>query len=109
MLNSLLRFVVIGVLVVAMAVGLLIAWWIALLAVLGFAGFLAVRRLLGLSTPVMMRWPPGTGMPGQGKPPGAAGHGVEPSADGAVVIEGEYVVEGEDHRSPKIAGKDGNA
>ena len=86
MLYSILRFVIIGVLVVAVVFGLLIAWWIALLAVLGFAAFLAVRRMLGLSTPVMMRWPPGVGMPGAGKPGGGGTHGMAPPAAGAVVI-----------------------
>lgn len=69
LLRGLLRFAVVGVLVVVGIVGIFVAWWLVILAVLALSGYFALRRFFGA------------------KPAGP---------EGAVVIEGEYEVERED-------------
>ena len=66
-LQAILRFAVVGVLVLAAIVGIFVAWWIVVFAVLALSAYIAIRRFLGV------------------KPP--------PGAAGAVIIEGEYAVE----------------
>jgi len=72
MLKSLLNLIVFVLLAAAAVIGLFVAWWIAVFAVLGIGTWLLVRRFLG-------------------KP-------VKPV--GAVVIEGEYEIEPEGGRKP---------
>jgi membrane protein implicated in regulation of membrane protease activity len=47
MLKSVLNLLVFAALAVAAVLGLFIAWWIAVFAVLAFAAWLAVRRFFG--------------------------------------------------------------
>ena len=77
-----------------------VAWWVVVLLVAALVITSWARRMLGkpplFQTMFRMRagMPPGhPGMGGVGSHPGAGG--VEPPPEGAVVIEGEYVVEGE--------------
>ena len=70
MLRSLLNFVVFAALTVTILIGLFIAWWIAVCAVLGIAAWFWVMRLFGA------------------KPLAA-------SAAAPVVIEGQFQVEPE--------------
>ena len=72
MLKSLFNLIVFALLAAAALIGLFVAWWIAVFALLGIGGWLLVRRFLG-------------------KPVTSAG---------AVVIEGEYAVEPESGRKP---------
>lgn len=74
LLRGLLRFAVVGVLVIVGIVGIFVAWWLVILAVLALSGYFALRRFFGAKTPA----------------------GVPPGPEGAVVIEGEYEVERED-------------
>jgi hypothetical protein len=67
LLRGLLRFAVIGVLVVVGIVGVFVAWWLVILAVLALSAYFALRRFLGVK-------------PAARVPPGPAG---------AVIIEGE--------------------
>jgi hypothetical protein len=71
LLRGVLRFAVIGALVIAGIVGFFVAWWLVLIAVLALSAYIGIRRFFG----VKPSFPP---------PPGAAG---------AVIIEGEYEVE----------------
>jgi len=72
MLKSLLNLIVFVLLAAAAVIGLFVAWWIAVFALLGIGAWLLVRRFLG-------------------KP-------LKPAGD--VVIEGEYEVEPESGRKP---------
>lgn len=72
MLKSLFNLIIFALLAAAALIGLFVAWWIAVFAMLGIGVWLLVRRFLG-------------------KP-------VAPT--GAVVIEGEYQVEPESGRKP---------
>ena len=72
--RGLLRFAAIGVLLVIAIVGIFVAWWLVILAVLALSGYFAVRRFFGAGPPA----------------------GVPPGPQGAVIIEGEYEVERED-------------
>ena len=74
LLRGLLRFAVVGMLVIVGIVGIFVAWWLVILAVLALSGYFALRRFFGV------------------KPPAS----VPPGPEGAVVIEGEYEVERED-------------
>lgn len=76
MLRSVLQTVLFVAAVIAIAVGLFIAWWIAVCAVLCFAAYIGVRRFLAAK---------GLVRPGDNS---AAAHGP-------VVIEGQYEVEPE--------------
>ena len=71
-LQATLRFVMVGVLVVAAIAGLFVAWWIVVCAVFALSAYIAIRRFFGVAPP------------GPGVPPGSAG---------TVIIEGEYEVE----------------
>ena len=77
-LQALLRFAIVGVLVVVAIAGLFVAWWVVVFAVFALSFYLAVRRFFG--APV---W-------GAGAPPAGPA--------GTVVIEGEYQVEREGER-----------
>lgn len=71
-LQGLLRFAVVGALVVAGIVGFFVAWWLALIAVLALSAYVGIRRFFG-AKPIF--------------PPPPAGNA------GTVIIEGEYEVE----------------
>ena len=117
LLNSFIRFVILAVAAAVGIVVVFIAWWVLLLVLAALLITAWVRRLLG-KPPLFQAVfrtragvPPGAGGPfggmgGMGLPPGAGG--VEPPADGAVVIEGEYVVEGEDGARRKLDSNDAN-
>ena len=74
LLRGLLRFAVVAVLVVVGIVGVFVAWWLVIFAVLALSGYFALRRFFGVK-------------PTAGAPPGP---------ESAVIIEGEYEVERED-------------
>ena len=68
-LRAILRFAVVGVLVVVGIVGFFVAWWIVVLALLALSAYIAIRRFFGA------------------KPSPPAGPA------GTVIIEGEFEVE----------------
>ena len=67
--RAILRFAVVGVLVVIGIVGFFVAWWLVLFAALALFAYFGVRRMFGIR---------------RGKPS---------AASGTVIIEGEYAVE----------------
>lgn len=67
--RAILRFAVIGVLVVMGIIGFFVAWWLVLFAALALVAYIGVRRMFGIR---------------RGKPS---------AASGSVIIEGEYAVE----------------
>jgi membrane protein implicated in regulation of membrane protease activity len=67
-LQGMLRFAVVGVLVFAAIVGIFVAWWVVVFAVLALSAYIGVRKFFGV------------------KPPPTAGPA------GTVIIEGEYEV-----------------
>ena len=79
---------------------LFIAWWLLVILGLGLALAIWIRRLLGKPAlfQAVFRRDIRFGVP----PTDAGSGGVEPPAQGAVVIEGEYVVEGENAAPPRI-------
>lgn len=85
MLKSLLKLLVFATFVIVALIGLFVAWWIAVFAVLGLAAYMLVRRFLG--RPV--------------------------TPQGAVVLEGEYEVERErESARPRVTieqGRSGDA
>lgn len=68
-LHAILRFAVVGVLVVVGIVGFFVAWWIVVFAVLALSAYIAIRRFFGV------------------KPSPPAGPA------GTVIIDGEFQVE----------------
>ena len=118
LLNSFIRFVILAVAAAVGIVVVFIAWWVLLLALAALLITAWVRRLLGKPPLFQAVFRTRAGVtPGEGGPFGGMGvmggmppgaGGVEPPAEGAVVIEGEYVVEGEDGARRKLDSNDAN-
>lgn len=87
MLRSLLQAVVFIAVASAVVVGLFIAWWIAVCAVLGLAAYLGLRRFLA-----------GKGLV----------HDAGRGGNAPVVIEGQFEVEPEAGSQPRGRILDGN-
>ncbi len=66
--RAILRFAVVGALVVLGIVGFFVAWWLVLFAVLALSAYLGIRRVFGAKR-------------------------APPAGAGTVIIEGEYAVE----------------
>ncbi|MBI2959795.1 MAG: hypothetical protein HYY28_05735 [Betaproteobacteria bacterium] len=79
-LKAMAKFAVLACFVLAAVIGLFVAWWIAVFAVLGLLAYVAVRRFFG----------------------------ARPRAsEGSVVIEGEYSVHEEKERPRALDSTDG--
>ena len=78
MLNSLFKYLLIAAFAIVGLIGLFIAWWVALFAVLGVTAWFALRRLF----------------PGLGRR--AMPEGDERRAASPVIIEGQFEVEPEE-------------
>ena len=85
-LKSLLRITLVTAIFVAIVIGLLVAWWIAVCVVLGVSGYLAVRRMLGARSPARTT---------QTMHSTHTTYRARPTPEGAVIVEGEYRVEEE--------------
>jgi hypothetical protein len=93
LLGSLARWFLIVLFAAIGLVILFIAWWLLVFLALGLVLTIWIRRLLGKPPLFQATFRRGAHFSASGMEAGQGG--VEPPAQGAVVIEGEYVVEGE--------------